>query len=68
MLRTFAGVVLCSCVFIASLSAAERIDLRVLYCGDPGSAREADFQSFLQQHFTSVVLAGDTRLQGRASG
>src|SRR5262249_10361438 len=37
-----------------------RINLRVLYCGDPGSAREADFQSFLKQHFTSVALADGT--------
>src|SRR5688500_11689417 len=41
----------------APLSAAERIDLRVLYCGNPGSPREADFRALLQNHFTKVATA-----------
>jgi len=44
----------------APLSADERMNVRVLYCGDPGSQREADYRSFLAHHFTKVTL-GDTR-------
>jgi hypothetical protein len=39
------------------LSADDRLDIRVLYCGDPGAAREADFRSFLEKHFTKVTVA-----------
>lgn len=42
------------------LSAAERFDVRVLYCGDPGSQREADYRDFLTLHFNHVTLR-DTR-------
>jgi len=44
----------------APLSADERMNVRVLYCGDPGSQREADYHSFLARHFTKVTLR-DTR-------
>jgi hypothetical protein len=37
--------------------ADDRISLRVLYCGDPGSEREADFKAFLEKYFTSVTVA-----------
>jgi hypothetical protein len=40
----------------APLAADERFDVRVLYCGDPGSEREAVYRSFLAQHFTKVTL------------
>jgi hypothetical protein len=43
-------------LFVAPVLADDRIALRVLYCGDPGSAREADFRTFLKQHFTQVTL------------
>ena len=31
-----------------------KIRLRVLYLGEPGSAREKDFVGFLEKHFTKV--------------
>jgi hypothetical protein len=37
--------------------SADRIDLKVLYAGDPKSDRTADFRSFLEQHFAAVGLA-----------
>jgi len=40
----------------APLSADELLRVRVLYCGDHGSGREADFHSFLASHFTKVTL------------
>lgn len=40
--------------------AADKLEIRVLYCGEPGSAREADFCSFLERHF-SKVAQGDFR-------
>src|SRR5437764_118584 len=35
-------------------TAAEKANVRVLYAGNPGSARTKDFVSFLRQHFTRV--------------
>jgi hypothetical protein len=35
-------------------SAAEKVNLRVLYAGNPGSPRAKDFVSFLGQHFARV--------------
>jgi len=32
----------------------ERFPLRIFYAGKPGSAREADFLTFLKQHFRQV--------------
>ena len=42
--------------FAAPAAADDHIALRVLYCGDPGSDREADFRKFLEQHFAKVTL------------
>jgi hypothetical protein len=36
-------------------SADEKISLKILYAGDPGSERSKDFVSFLRQHFTEVA-------------
>ena len=36
------------------LAAQQKHDLRVLYAGNPGSERMADFQSFLADHFVEV--------------
>jgi len=36
-------------------AAGAKIELRVLYAGHPGSAREKDFVAFLEKHFTKVV-------------
>jgi hypothetical protein len=38
----------------ATASAAEKIDVKVLYAGKPNDARTKDFVSFLQQHFVRV--------------
>jgi hypothetical protein len=57
MQRTWAGIA--GAIFLslaAPLLANEPFAVRVLYCGDPGSDREADFRSFLQQNFTKVTL------------
>jgi hypothetical protein len=35
----------------------DKIPLRILYAGKPGSAREADFVAFLKQHFREVNTA-----------
>ena len=35
----------------------EKIDLKVLYAGNPGSPRAKDFVEFLEQHFTQVTEA-----------
>jgi hypothetical protein len=43
-------------LFVAPAVADDHIALRVLYCGDPGSDREADFRKFLEHHFTKVTL------------
>ena len=37
--------------------ADEAIALKVLYAGNPGSERERDFVSFLQEHFVKVGKA-----------
>jgi hypothetical protein len=37
-----------------SASAAEKIDLKILYAGNPGSPRAKDFISFLGRHFARV--------------
>ena len=34
--------------------AAEKLDIHVLYAGNPGSTRAKDFVSFLRQHFAEV--------------
>ena len=39
----------------AAAAADERIPVRVLYCGNPGSQREADYHSFLERHFSKVT-------------
>jgi hypothetical protein len=38
--------------FASAARAGEPIDLKVLYAGNPGSDREADFKAFLAEHFT----------------
>jgi hypothetical protein len=43
-------------LFAAPALADDHIALRVLYCGDPASAREADFRTFLEHHFANVAL------------
>jgi hypothetical protein len=39
----------------ACAAADERFPVRVLYCGNSGSQREADFRSFLERHFANVT-------------
>ena len=34
--------------------AGQKIDLKILYAGNPSSSRAADFTGFLREHFTSV--------------
>ncbi len=42
-------------LLVAPLFADEQRNVRVLYCGDPGSERETDFCAFLAGHFTHVA-------------
>lgn len=49
-----AGVILLS--LAAPLFAKEPFPVRVLYYGDPGSPRAADYRSFLARHFTKVTV------------
>jgi hypothetical protein len=44
-------------LFAVPSLADDRIALRVLYCGDPGSDRLADYHKFLEQHFAHVTTA-----------
>jgi hypothetical protein len=47
----------------AETAPDDKIPLRILYVGHPGSSREADFSAFLKQHFRQVNtgdLAGFT--------
>jgi len=53
---TAAGLILSSGSGISSAEPppGEKIALKVLYAGHPGSAREKDFVEFLNQYFTQV--------------
>lgn len=51
-------------LFVASHApAADKQPLRVLYCGDPGSPREAEFVAFLNQNFENVATGSFTRFK-----
>lgn len=45
--------------------APNKIPLRILYAGHPGSARETDFLSFLKQHFRQVDAGDFARLDAK---
>jgi hypothetical protein len=47
-----------ACLVVTRSQAADPIDLRILYCGDIGSPREADFRKFLGEHFAKVTVCG----------
>ena len=51
------------CIVTASIPSAavgavgeprQKIDLKILYAGKPGSPRTTDFEGFLREHFASV--------------
>jgi hypothetical protein len=60
--RRFAALAATTCILTvtrpapatADDEAPARIDLRVLYAGERGSDREADFKKFLEENFTKV--------------
>src|SRR5580704_16906313 len=52
----FLGAALVLALSSVPLCAEERFDVRVLYCGDPKSAREAAYGSFLKRNFTNVTF------------
>ena len=57
-LAASATVLVCGRVGAATEAAPpQKIALRILYAGHPGSAREKDFVEFLSQHFTQVQTA-----------
>jgi hypothetical protein len=49
--------------FAPAARAGEPIDLKVLYAGNPGSDREADFKAFLAEHFTGVGMTDYRRFR-----
>jgi hypothetical protein len=48
---------------IGEEAAADRIELSILYAGNPGSPRMQDFEAFLQKHFTSVATTNYVEFQ-----
>jgi hypothetical protein len=52
----------------AQAPATNKISLRILYVGNPGSAREADFLAFLKQHFRQVSSANLAGFDGTEAG
>jgi hypothetical protein len=53
----------------AQTKPADKIDLKVLYAGQPGSAREKDFVDFLGRHFREVKTSDLAQFHpGAASG
>jgi hypothetical protein len=47
--------------------SGDKLPLRILYVGHPGSAREADFLTFLRQHFRQVSTANFAGFDGSAA-
>lgn len=45
--------------------AGNKIDLKILYAGHPGSDRERDFSSFLRTHFSEVSVTDLAAFQER---
>ena len=64
-----AVVALCALTAAMALGAEdatttdERIDLKLIYFGHPGSERERDFVSFLDQHFKAVTTGDLAQFQ-----
>jgi len=64
-----AVVALCALTAATTVGAADaattndRIDLKLLYVGHPGSAREKDFVTFLEQHFKAVTTGDLAQFQ-----
>ncbi|MHC4712241.1 MAG: hypothetical protein ACYTAN_03085 [Planctomycetota bacterium] len=64
------SIVLCLGVFLSAPSPGavdtnDKEDLRILYAGLPGGAREKDFVDFLSQHFAHVEAGDFTRFAGK---
>ena len=53
---------------LAQAPSGEKISLRILYVGKPGSAREADFLAFLRQHFRQVKTGSLAGFNANAAG
>lgn len=68
MLRTW---ITASWLLLAGLTctglAAERIDLKVLYAGNPGSERAKDFTRFLREHFEEVGEANTAEFTDKSA-
>ncbi len=58
-----ATYVVASCAAEDSAPTPEKIGLRVLYVGYPGTSREKDFVSFLEKHFAKVGRGGLDKFQ-----
>jgi len=53
---------------LAQGASQEKLPLRILYAGKPGSDREADFLAFLRQHFRQVSSANLAGFDGTEAG
>ncbi|HTU26142.1 MAG TPA: hypothetical protein VMF30_12125 [Pirellulales bacterium] len=56
MLRCWFAAGLLALVLTGSAPADEPIAVKVLYCGEPGSERAADYVKFLESHFSHVAV------------
>ena len=52
--RSFVAAMAAVAALSQPVNAAERLNVRVLYAGNPGSARSKDFVSFLEQQFAKA--------------
>jgi hypothetical protein len=59
MLRRAVAVGFALLLFTGSLRADDRLDVKVLYCGDLASERTKDFGTFLESHFSGGVVLQD---------
>jgi hypothetical protein len=62
-LRLLTIVAAASLILAAPAFAADTIDLKVLYAGNPGSDRSQDFTSFLEKHFAKVTATDFRKFQ-----
>ena len=74
-MRTFSVILLLVVVILglslgdlsAKAEQQEKIALRILYAGTPGSMREKDWLGFLKKHFTKVASADLKGFTGKES-
>jgi hypothetical protein len=63
-----AGIVVLGASASAQTRPAEKVDVKILYAGHPGSEREKDFVEFLKQHFKEVRTGDLAKFNGSTTG